>query len=327
MRRREFIAGLGGAVAWPLAARAQPAAVPVVGLLDFALPSPDWGRLAVFREGLAAAGFVEGRNVVMEHRWTNNQRRLELLAAELVRRQVAVIVALDPRSISAAEAATSTIPIVFGAAGDPIKWGLVTNLSRPDRNMTGVTGLASELSGKQLSLLCEMVPSATTVAYLSSPGSEILLSNQLKSDMRAAARALGRQLIILEARNKLDIEAAFATFVNRGAGALVVAAYDFFVSIGKEIIELAARHKIPTMYGLRPLVTIGGLVSYGVDPVPLLRQTGSLYVAQILRGAKPADLPVQQPTKFDLVINLKTAKALGLTIPPNLLALADEVIE
>jgi putative tryptophan/tyrosine transport system substrate-binding protein len=324
--RREFIAGLTGAAAWPLAARAQQSAMPVVGLLDlFGLPTTN-PALATFRQGLAAAGFIEGQTVAIEYRSANNQEaRLAPLAAELVRRQVAVIVALDPRSISAAKAATSTIPIVFGAGGDPIKWGLVTNLSRPDRNMTGVTALGSELSGKQLSLLCDMAPSATTVAYLSD--SRILLSEELTSDMLAAARALGRQLIILEARNKLDIEAAFATLVKQGAGALVVAPYDFFVSLRKEIIELAARHKIPTMYPLRVFAASGGLVSYNADPVPLLRQIGSLYVAQILRGAKPADLPVQQPTKFDLVINLKTAGALGLTVPPNLLAIADEVIE
>jgi putative tryptophan/tyrosine transport system substrate-binding protein len=239
---------------------------------------------------------------------------------------VAVIVALDTApTIFAAKAATSTIPIVFAHAGDPIRWGLAASLSRPDGNMTGVITLTTDLLGKQLSMLCEMAPMATTVAYLSDP--RVWHSEELVSDVLAAARALGRQVTILEARNGLDVDAAFATLVERGAGALVVAPYVLFSFNRKKIVELAARHKIPTIYPHGGAVVNGGLMSYDADPVPLWRLIGSLYVAQILRGAKPADLPIQQPTKFALVINLKTAKALGLTFPETLLAIADQVIE
>jgi putative ABC transport system substrate-binding protein len=327
MRRREFIAGVGSAAAWPLAARGQQPAMPVVGFLNLGSPRPDASNVAAFRQGLGAAGFVEGRNVAIEYRWANNQeRRLAPLASELVQRKVAVIVALDSApTIFAAKAATSTIPIVFAHAGDPIRWGLVAKLSRPDGNMTGVITLTADLLGKQLSMLCEMAPMATTVAYLSDP--RVWHSEELVSDVLAAARALGRQVTILEARNGLDVDAAFATLVERGAGALVVAPYVLFTFNSNKIIELAAHHKIPTIYPHGGAVVRGGLMSYDADPVPLWRLMGSLYVAQILRGAKPADLPVQQPTKFDLVINLKTAKALGLTIPETLLATADEIIQ
>jgi putative ABC transport system substrate-binding protein len=327
MRRREFITLLGSsAAAWPLAARAQQAAMPVVGFLDLGSPRPDASYVATFRQGLATAGFVEGRTVAIEYRWANNQgRRLAPLAAELVQRQVAVIVALGGPAVLAAKAATSTIPIVFGLGGDPIKFGLVASLSRPGGNMTGVALLSSELTGKRLDLLREMAPSATTVAYLTDPGART--SEEPTRDMLEAARALGRQAIILEARNALDIDAAFATLVERGAGGLVVGPYILFERNSKKIVELAARHKIPAIYPGRGFAVGGGLMSYDADSMAALRQIGSLYIAQILRGAKPADLPVQQSSRFDFVINLKTARTLGIEVPPTLLALADDVIE
>jgi putative tryptophan/tyrosine transport system substrate-binding protein len=326
MRRREFIAGLSSVAVWPLAARAQQPATPVVGFLDLREPSADAKDVVEFRQGLAAAGFVEGRTVAIEYRWANDQsERLAPLAAELVQRGVAVIVAGGGPAVLAAKAATSTIPIVFGLGGDPIAFGLVASLGRPGGNMTGVTDLHSKLAGKRLDLLRQVAPLATTVAYLTDPRARD--SEEATSDMLAAARVLGRQTMILEARNELDIEAAFATLVERGAGALVVGPHILFERYGKEIVELATRHNIPATYHGRWLVVRGGLMSYAPDPVAARRLMGSFYVAQILRGAKPADLPVQQPTKFEFVINLKTAKALGLTIPPNVLALADEVIE
>jgi putative ABC transport system substrate-binding protein len=326
MRRREFIAGLGSAAVWPRGARAQQPALPVVGFLS--LTRPDEKELLEFRQGLAAVGFVEGRTVAFEYRLANDQRsRLAPLAAELVQRRVAVIVAVDSApTILAAKAATSTIPIVFALGGDPIKFGLVASLSRPGGNMTGVAALHSTLTGKRLALLREVAPLVTTVAYLTDP--RALDSEEATSGMLAAARAFGRHTIILEARNEPDIDAAFATLVERGAGALVVGPHILFEMYGEKIVELAARHNIPAIY-FNPwfVVDAGGLMSYAADPVAYRHLISSLYVAQILRGAKPADLLVQQPTKFKLVINLKTAKALGLTIPETLLATADEVIE
>ena len=325
--RREFITLVGGAAAWPVAARAQQPAMPVVGFLNLGSPRPDAGYVVAFRQGLASAGFVEGRTVAIEYRWANNQwRQLATHAEELVQRQVAVIVAIDGGpTIFAAKAATSTIPIVFAIGADPIKLGLVASLSRPGGNMTGVTLLSRELTGKRLDLLREMAPSVRTVAYITDPRARD--SEDATREMLATADALGRQAIILEAYNERDIDAAFATLVERGAGALVVAAHILFERNGKKIVELAARHKIPTIYHSRWYAVLGGLMSYTADSMAGVRQIGSLYVAQILRGAKPGDLPVQQPTKFDLVINLKTAKALGLEVPPTLIARADEVIE
>jgi putative ABC transport system substrate-binding protein len=319
LRRREFIAGLGTAAAWPLAAHAQKA---FLGLLPQRA-----NPVATFREGLAAAGFVEGRTVAIEYRWANNQyERLPALAAELVQRQAAVIVAIDSGpAVLAAKAATSTIPIVFGLADDPINFGLVASLSRPGGNMTGVSILHNELTAKRLDLLLQMAPLATTVGYLTDPGARS--SEQTTNDVLAAARALGRQAIVLKAHNELEINAAFATLAERGTAALVVGPYVLFEMNAQKIIELAARHKIPAIYPGRYFVHLGGLIGYSGDVLASVRLIGSLYVAQILRGAKPADLPVQQPTKFNLVINLKTAKTLGLTIPPTLYALGDEVIE
>jgi putative ABC transport system substrate-binding protein len=327
IRRRQFITGLGSAAAWPLLARAQQPAVPVVGLLDLRSPRPNASDVSAFRQGLAAAGFVEGRTVAIEYRWANNQgERLATLAAELVQRQVAVIVALDSApTVLAAKAATSTIPIVFMLGVDPINFGLVASLSRPGGNMTGVTLLNTELTGKRLDLLREIAPSATTVAFLTDP--RVRDSEEQASVLLAEARALGRQAIILEARSGLDIDVVFATLVERGAGALVVAPHILFGRNAKKVVELAARHKIPAIYSGRFFAVAGGLITYNADVIGACRQVGSLYTAQILKGAKPANLPVQQPTKFELVINLKTANALGLTIPETLLATADEVIQ
>jgi putative ABC transport system substrate-binding protein len=282
--------------------------------------------MVAFRDSLAEAGFVDGRTVQIDYRWANNQRqRLESFAAELVQRQVAVIVALDsgPAAL-AAKAATSTIPIVFALGADPIKLGLVASLSRPGGNITGVTFLSAELTGKRLDLLREIAPLARTVAYLTNP--EAPDSEAATREMQATARALGLQAIILEARKDLDIDAAFATLSERRADALVVGPHVLFERNSKEIVELAARHRIPAVYSGPRFVVLGGLMSYTADLAAAVRQVGSFYVAQILRGAKPAHLPVQQPTKFDLVINLKTAKMLGLTVPRTLLATA-EVIE
>ena len=334
IRRRDFIAGIG---AWPLTARAQRPAMQVLGALNLGYsPSTtrssgagglDESYMAAFRQGLAEAGFVEGRTVRIDDRWADNQgRRLAPLAAELVQRQVAVIVAIDGGpTIFAAKAATSTIPIVFGIGADPIKLGWVASLSRPGGNMTGATLLSTELTGKRLDLLCEMAPSVRTVAYITDPRARD--SEDATREMLATADSLGRQAIILEAYNERDIDAAFATLVERGAGALVVAPHILFERNGKKIVELAARHKVPTIYSHRLYALLGGLMSYTADTMAASRQIGSLYVAQILRGAKPGDLPVQQPTKFDLIINLKTAKAMGLTIPRTLLATATELIE
>ena len=321
MRRREFIAGLAGAATWPLAARAQQAAMPVIGYLSFGTPREGVDGVAAFLQGLAAAGYVEGRDVAIEFRWANHQGwRLPSLATELVQRQVAVIVALDGGpSALAAQAATSTIPILFLLGADPAKFGLVAA-----GNMTGLTAVSSELMGKRLDLLREINPLATTVGYITDPRAQDF--EEPTRSMLAAAGALGRQAMILEARSGPDIDAAFATLVERGAGALVVGPHVLFERNSKKIIDLAARHRISAIYPDRGFAVAGGLMSYTADGIAAIRQIGSLYTAQILRGAKPADLPVQQPTKFNLVINLSAAKALGLTIPQTLLAIADEVI-
>jgi putative tryptophan/tyrosine transport system substrate-binding protein len=292
MRRREFIAGLGSAaVVWPVAARAQQPAVPVVGFFDFGPPRPDARRVAEFRQGLVEAGFVEGRNVAIEYRWANNQKQqLASLAAELVQRHVTAIVGCSGPSVLAAQAATSTIPIVFGLASDPIKFGLVASLSRPGGNMTGLTSLSSELISKRLDLLHKMAPLATTVAYITDP--EVRDSEGPTSDMLGAARQLDLKAVILEARNERDIDAAFAMLVERGAGALIVAPHLLFDEHDQKIIELATRNKIPVIYPDRDFTVVGGLMSYSADNDAGFRQMGSFYVARILKGAKPADLRI-----------------------------------
>lgn len=329
--RRKFISVLGGAPAWPLAARAQQRGRPMIGFLGAGSYEANARSVAAFRQGLAEAGYIDGQNVTIEFHWANNQGRLiPGLAADLIRRQPAVLVATGALSpVLAAKAATSTIPIVFASGGDPVKYGLVASLNRPGGNITGVTFLSEELAGKRLSLLRELVPQARAVAYLS-PDSRVLTFEQQRSDMLAAARGLGLQVIAVEANSDRDFEPAFATFAQRGADALVVGIAPFLFGVPgnrDKILELAARHKIPAMYPNRSDAVSGGLVSYSADALDLYRQLGVHYVGQILRGAKPADLPVQQPTKFELVINLKTAKALGLQISPVMLVQAAEVIE
>src|SRR6516164_9511707 len=325
MNKRDFITLLGGAAAWPLAARAQQPAMPVIGFLGLGSPRPMERMVAAFRQGLAKAGYVEGQNVAIEFRWAGSQSaRLPALAAELVHRQVAVIFTGGWGGPAfAAKAATSTIPIVFAYGGDPVKDGLVASLSHPGGNVTGVTAINSELVSKWLSLAGDLVPQATTVGFLS-VSSYLAFYEDQKSQILAAARALGRQVIILETRGDLDYEAAFKTLVQREAGALIVGAFAFRNT--NEILALAARYKIPTIYPRRDYVEAGGLMSYAADYADTFRQAGT-YICRILKGAKPADLPVMLATKFELVINLKTAKALGLTVPDSLLATAHEVIE
>jgi putative tryptophan/tyrosine transport system substrate-binding protein len=327
IRRRDFITFLGGAAAWPLAARAQqPGIIPVIGFLDPTSPDAYPLGVAEFRQGLKEAGYVEGRNVTIEYRWAEGQLdRLPRLAADLVARRVAMIVASGASDAAlAAKAATSTIPIVYSGGADPVKYGLVASLNRPGGNITGVTSILNEVAGKRLALLRELVPKATTVGYLVGNQSNET-QRDLTSDLLAAARALGRQVIVLECRDDSDFEAAFATLVQRQPSALLVSAFPLAFNNRPKILALAARHKIPAIYAQPQYVWEGGLMSY--DGVGSLRQIGSYFVPQILKGAKPADLPVQQPTKFRLLINARNAEALGLTIPPNLLALADEVIE
>jgi putative ABC transport system substrate-binding protein len=313
-RRRKFITLLGGAAALPLYASAQRPAIPFIGYLSPGPPVYSAG----FRRRLTEAGYDEGRNVAIAFRWGNNQ---DELAADLVRRQVAVIVATNAGTARAAKAATSTIPIVFQTNLDPVNLGLVASLSRPGGNLTGAALLTTELVSKQLDLLREMAPQATTFAYLVQ-GSRA----EETSDIAAAARAMNRDLAIAEARSANDIESAFATLVQRGNGALVVGPYQLFDTNMNRILGLAARHKIPAIYPHSVFVRGGGLMSYAAKAGTAEKIVAD-YVVRILQGAKPADLPVQQPTEFDLVINLKTAKALGFTIPPMLYAIANEVIE
>jgi putative ABC transport system substrate-binding protein len=321
MRRRQFIGGLGSAAAWPVLARAQQPAMPVIGYLSFGSPGEGVASVTAFLRGLAAAGYIEGRDVTVEFRWANHQgRQLPSLATELVQRQVAMIVALDggPSALSA-QSATSTIPILFLLGADPAKFGFVAG-----GNMTGLAAISSELMGNRLDLLGEINPSATTVAYLIDPRAQD--SEEPTRAMVAAARALGRQAVILEARSESDIDAAFATLDERGAGALVVGPHVLFQRNAKRITDLTASHKISAIYPDQGFAAAGGLMSYTADGIAAIRQIGSAYAAPILRGAKPADLPVQQPSKFNLVINLSTVTALGLTIPATMLATADELI-
>ena len=324
--RRELLAALGGAAAvWPLAAQAQQPAMPVIGFLSGVSPGPFAQRLAAFRQGLNETGAIEGRNVAIEYRWAEGQYdRLPALATELVGRRAAVIVAYTDRAALAAKAATTTIPIVFLIGSDPIKLGLVAGLARPGENITGVSWFGAELEAKQLSLLHELVPNAAVIALL--VDLNVPNATSRVSQVQAAARALGLQLVVLNVRTQNDIDTAFASLVRERAGALVVGAGAFLVSRRDQIIALAARHAIPAIYGFREYSTDGGLISYGNDIPDAFRRAG-VYTGRILRGDKPADLPVERATKFELVINLKTAKALGLAVPYSMQLLADEVIE
>jgi putative ABC transport system substrate-binding protein len=326
MKRRDFITLLGGAAAaWPLAARAQQPQLPVIGFLSPL--SPNERGIVQFRRGLEEAGYVPGQNVVIEFRWANGQlARLPELAADLVRRRVAVIVASGASgSALAAKAATSTIPIVVAGGADPVRLGLVASLNHPGGNITGVTSILNQLAGKRLSLLSEFVPQATTFGYLVS-GRGVEDPEHDTSDLLAAARAHGWRIIVAEYR-PVDggLEAAFAALVQQQVSGLVVSAFPLAINNRQNILTLAARHKIPAIYPQPVYAREGGLMSY-FGGIPL-RQVALDYVSKILKGANPADLPIMQPTKFELVINLKTAKTLGLTVPPTLLAIADEVIE
>jgi putative ABC transport system substrate-binding protein len=325
MRRREFIFSLGGAAAWPLAAHAQQPGMPVIGYLNSGAANPMAGLVSAFHEGLSEAGYVEGRNVAIEYRWAEGRfERLPELAADLVRRRVAVIVAVGTSApAQAAKEATSTIPIVFVSGDDAIEAGLVSSLGQPGGNVTGVSWLASSLEAKRIGLLRELVPDGDLGVLVnpSFPGGK----GQAR-DAEQAARQLGIRVRILNVSNERDLETIFASFRQQTLGSLVVNPNPMFFNLRDRIVVLAARYAVPTIYYTRDYAVAGGLMSYGTSVLEASRQAGR-YAGRTLKGEKPADLPVLQPTKFEFVINLKTAKALGLKLPPGLLAAADEVIE
>jgi putative tryptophan/tyrosine transport system substrate-binding protein len=324
MKRRQFITLLGGTAAtWPIAARAQQPALPVIGYLHFGSSGPFEFMLTPFRQGLRETGYVEGQNVAIEYRWAEGRYdRLPTLAADLVGRKVDVLVAVGPPCARAAKDATSTIPIVFSVGTDPVAEGLVTNLARPTGNLTGISILQVDLIPKRLELLCELVPHAKIIGLLINPNNP----NPWIGDVEQAARVKGVQLQVVKASSESEIDAAFATLVQLHADGLIIGDDVFFTSRREQLVALASRHSVPAIERWREFAAAGGLISYGPTLSGVSHQTG-IYVGRILKGAKPSDLPVVQPTKFELLINLQTAKALGLEVPPTLLARADEVIE
>ena len=324
MRRRDVMTLLGGLAAYPCTTHAQLPAVPVIGFLRSTPEAPFAHLVTAFRQCLSEAGFVEGRNVTIEYRYADSQLdRLPGLAAELVRRQVAVIVS-NSSAAEVAKALTATIPIVFVAGNDPVKQGLVASLGRPGGNLTGITFFSGELGAKRLELLHELVPKAAIIAVLTDPGGPGAMDEL--AEIEAVGRALGRRLVVVRAVSESELEPAFERIVQAGAGALVVSGARLFTTQRQALVALAARHAIPAIYDVREHVEAGGLISYAASFADAYRHAG-VYAAKILKGAKPSELPVLQPTIFELVINLKTAKTLGLTVPPTLLLRADEVIE
>jgi putative ABC transport system substrate-binding protein len=325
IRRREFIAGLGSAAAWPVLAGAQQRALPVIGFVHVGSANDQAVYAAAFRKGLGESGYVEGQNVVLEYRYAENQAdRLPALAADLVRRRVAVIVARSGPAALAAKAATTTIPIVFASGGDPVGLGLVASLNRPGANLTGIAVLDAELGPKKLQLLHEVVPNAGAFGILADPA--FLATSSSIAELQAAARTLGLLLIVANARTDSDLETAFATFSQQHVGAVLVGNSPFYGQRMEQLAALTARHALPAIFPNREYALASGLMSYGTSLGYSNHQAG-IYAGRILKGEKPADLPVQQVTKLDLIINLKTAKALGLIIPETLLATADEVIQ
>jgi ABC-type uncharacterized transport system substrate-binding protein len=323
--RRAALTALGSAAAWPLAARAQQAAMPIIGFLDSSSAGEYARFLAAFRGGLNEAGFVEGRNVAIEYRWADGRYdRLSALAAELVRIPVAVLVATGVTAAVAAKAASSTVPIVFHTGGDPVRFGLVASLNRPGGHVTGVASLGKVLLAKRFELLRELVPKAAAIAFLVNPNNAVAELDT--SDAQAAAAALGQKLIVLKAGSAGDIDTAFSTVAQQGGGGLLQQLDPFLQSRRDQLLALAARYALPAIYERRDFVAAGGLISYGTSLSDALRLVGN-YAGRLLKGEKAADLPVQQPVKFELAINLKTAKALGLTVPDKVLVAADEVIE
>jgi ABC-type uncharacterized transport system substrate-binding protein len=326
MNRREFITLLGGAAVWPLAARAQQPAMPVIGFLRNSSRDDSVDLVAAMRQGLKQTGYVEGKNLAVEYRFADNQfDRLPALAADLVRRQVAVIIAGGNASSLAAKAATTTIPVVFSTGDDPVQIGLVSNLGRPGGNVTGVSFLSSApLAAKRIDLLHQLTPKVVTLAYLSNPNNPVL-EHEL-SEVRRGAEALGLQILVLSVGSERDLESAFARLARERAVALFVGGDSLFNSLRDRLVALAARQALPTMYYLREFTVAGGLISYGASITEAYRQAG-IYAGGVLKGASPADLPVVLPAKFELVINLTTAKAFGLDVPLSLLIRADELLE